>query len=104
MAHNAADEKQVNKAREDQKTQRDQELEDIKTLLDTPAGIRFFLRFFTKAKMFQTTFTGNSQTFFLEGQRNIALHFFEDVALACPDKIINVITNIKDEDKKKGAK
>lgn len=85
--YNAADETQIEKIEISNKTQRDQELEDIKTLLDTPAGVRFFRRLLVEGKIFSTTFTGNSSTFYLEGHRNLALKFFSDICEARPDKI-----------------
>ena len=99
MAHNAGDEKKV-KAKESKiKLERDQELADIKDILETDAGIRFFKRFLRESKMFTTTFTGNSQTFFLEGQRALALRFFADICDAAPARIIDVITEKIEEDK-----
>lgn len=70
---------------------RAQELEDIRALLQLPEGIRFFKRLFTLARIWSTTFTGNSQTFFLEGQRNLGLIIYSDVAEASPEKILSII-------------
>lgn len=89
--HNAADEKIVKDKEQEAKNQRDQELEDIKTLLNTPQGVRFFRRLFDVGCMFQTTFTGNSNSFFKEGHRNFALIFFNDVCEACPHKLIELM-------------
>ena len=98
--YNAADAEQVKQAREQVKQERDQELEDIKYLMETAQGVRFFKRLFEKGRIFHTSFTGNSQTFFLEGHRNLALQFFNDVALACPEKIAELMEN----EEEKGAK
>lgn len=95
--HNAGDEKQVDKREKKQKSLRDQELEDIKDILSRPSGVRFFRRMMRKGHMFQTTFTGNSQSFFLEGHRNFMLEYFGDVCEAVPNKISELVT-IKDED------
>jgi len=85
--YNASDEEQVEGAEKAQKLIREQELEDLKTILQHPSGIRFFRRFFTEGKMYCTTFTGNSNTFFLEGQRNLALKFFNDICECAPNKV-----------------
>lgn len=85
--YNAADEAEVENLQKKQKNDREQELEDIKFLLKYPSGIRFFKRLFTEGRIFQTTFTGNSQTYFLEGHRNLALKFFSDVCEVSPNKI-----------------
>lgn len=89
--YNAADTEAIKQDNINVKNQRDQELEDIRNILDTPEGRRFFKRFFIEGKMFSTTFTGNSKTFFLEGQRNFALKFFSDICEAAPENIVDVI-------------
>lgn len=81
------DEEQIN-ARDDKlKVQRAQELDDVKKIVRTPEGSRFFKRLFSEGRIFHTTFTGNSNTFFLEGQRNLALKFLADVNAAAPECI-----------------
>lgn len=94
--YNAADEASVSKKEQDRKNERDQELDDIKEVLAMPAGMRFMRRLMVEGKVFQTTFTGNSQTFFLEGHRNLALKFFADVCEACPNRVPDLIMERKD--------
>lgn len=77
------------------KERRLQELEDVKFILGTPQGVRFFRRLLESGRVFQTTFTGNSQTFFLEGHRNLALEFLADVVEATPDKITELMQPAK---------
>lgn len=89
--YNAADEEQVRKREKKNKNEREQELEDIKDILSRPSGLRFFKRMMRKGQMFNTTFTGNSQTFFLEGHRNFALEYFGDVCEACPEKVADLV-------------
>lgn len=73
---------------EKRKRERDQELEDIRTLLKSTWGHRFFLRLLREGKVFSSTFsTDHASASFLEGHRNLALKFFSDVAEACPEKI-----------------
>jgi hypothetical protein len=96
-AHNAADPEMVKAAEKDADLRRTQDLEDIRTILDTPAGVRFFTRFFKAGKIFSTSMTGNSWTFFNEGGRNLALSFFADVAEASPGKIASLVTLIKED-------
>ena len=76
---------------------RKQELEDIKTMLSTAAGMRFFVRLFTDGHMFATTFTGNSWSYFKEGERNLALRYFNDVRQAAPDLMAKILIR-KDDD------
>lgn len=85
--YNAAEEKVVKRLEETAKTEREQELEDIKTLIKQPAGLRFFRRMLAEAKVFHTSFTGNSQTFFFEGKRDLALMFLDDICEVAPDRV-----------------
>lgn len=75
-------------ALEKQKRERDQELEDIRLLLKSTWGHRFFRRILSEGKVFSSTFsTDHASASFLEGHRNLALKFFSDVVEACPEKI-----------------
>lgn len=96
MEYNASDEIQVEQREKEAKNERDQELEDIKTVLKTPAGLRLFKRLMEKGHIFNTTFTGNSQTYFLEGHRNFALLLFNDVCEAIPEMVVELMTRKED--------
>ena len=85
--NNAGDEEQVQDLQNQIAVKRRQELEDIRNLTRNPSGLRFLKRLFAEGKVFQTTFTGNSQTFFLEGHRNLALKFLHDVVEAAPETL-----------------
>lgn len=91
MAYNAASEKQVKKAIQKDKNERDQQLEDVKDILSRPSGVRFFRRLLTDASIFSTTFTGNSYTFFNEGARNLALRYFDDICTATPERVAELV-------------
>jgi len=64
---------------------RERELNDMRAVLNTAEGRRFVWRLFDKAGIFRTSFTGNSTTFFNEGQRNLGLLFFNDMMQAMPE-------------------
>lgn len=49
-------------------------LADVKGTFETPHGRRVFRHLMERCHVFHTTFTGNSKTFFLEGERNIGLY------------------------------
>jgi len=101
MGYNAGDERQVRKVEEQMDAQRKQELEDIKTLLETPAGVRFLRRLMTDTKVFSSCYTGNATTYYLEGRRDLGLKYFADIVEAAPAHLIEVITV---EEKKEGEK
>jgi len=89
--HNAASEDHVKDMEDQLKRERMQELEDIKVILNLPAGLRFFKRLMDKGRIFQTTFTGNSQGMFLEGHRNLVLMFLDDIRIAAPEKVAELM-------------
>lgn len=89
--HNAADHEDIKDKDEQERFERKRDIEDLRVLLNTPQGIRFFRRLLKEGRIFTTSFTGNSNTFFLEGQRNLALKFFEDICTAAPDKVAELM-------------
>lgn len=58
---------------------RQQEVADIKWLMAHKQGRRYVWRLLEKAGVYRTSFTGNSETFFREGQRNMGLFVLSDV-------------------------
>lgn len=89
---NAASQEEINAARENARRIRECELEDVRWLLSHPQGVRFFRRLLEKGGVFRTTFTGDEKTFFLEGNRNLALVFFNDCCEAAPDAVRQLVT------------
>lgn len=81
----------LKKREQDEKNERDTYLDDLRYLLRSPQGMRFFKKFFEDGHIFRSTFTGNSQTFFLEGHRNFALKYFADICEAAPEKVQELI-------------
>lgn len=100
---NAADETQVKRSAEADKFQRDQELRDMKTILEYPFGRRLVWRYLGLAGVFKLSFTGNSETFFNEGQRNIGLKLLADVMEAKPDAYQIMAEEAKKEEEKRIA-
>lgn len=94
--YNAADPKQIKEKREESELKQEQHLQDIRKILKTPEGIRVFSRILERGRMFSTSFTGNSATFFNEGARNLALQIFSEICEASPDKIASIILNTKE--------
>lgn len=61
------------------------ELADLRSLLQMPQGVRVLRRLLARAGFFRRSFTGNSYTFFLEGERSIALWLFREICYADPE-------------------
>lgn len=83
----ASDEREVKQREEDAARARRLELDDTRRILDMPEGRRFFRRLFARGKLFETTFTGNSHGYFLEGHRNLVLTYLRDICEAAPDRV-----------------
>lgn len=62
-----------------QSVSRRQEVEDLRWLMGHKQGRRFVWRLLDKAGVYRTSFTGNSETFFREGQRNVGLFVLGEV-------------------------
>lgn len=62
------------------------EVEDVKWLMAHKQGRRFVTRLLDKAGVYRTSFTGNSETFFREGQRNLGLFVLSEVMEVTPDQ------------------
>ena len=84
---------------------RGSELRDLRDVLQTEPGKRFLNRLFAKCKMYNTSFTGNSTTFFNEGKRSVALEIFEDMAELAnnreltPETLVSLMLNqVKEDD------
>ena len=78
------DEEQVEKRRSNHKTDRDQELENIRSVLATKSGREFFWRILSRSGLFKTSFTGDNTTFFKEGERNMGLWILKEIQVGSP--------------------
>ena len=97
LVDNAADSEQVKKAQKKAKRDRDRELDDLRRIMDTDHGRRFIWRLLDRAGLYRTSFTGNSETFFREGMRNLGLMVQADIHEACPEKYMLMLTESKSD-------
>jgi len=56
-----------------------QQIDDFKSVLQTPEGRRFYARLCERCFENCTTYTGNAQTYFNEGMRNVSLILKADI-------------------------
>jgi len=87
----ASNEQEVKRAEQKAKNQRDTEIADLKNLLSSKRGRRIVWRILEQTGMHRTSFTGNSTTFFNEGQRNIGLWLVEQVLSADTDAYLEMV-------------
>jgi hypothetical protein len=98
MLKNAADEQQVKEATRLGRRTREKELDDVRAVLDTGAGLRFVWRILNEAGVFMTSFTGEApSTFFNEGRREMGLRVLADLIDAKPDAYLQMIQMTKKE-------
>lgn len=77
--------KKQNEISPEEKARRSQDLEDIRSVMQSAAGRRLIWRMLSDANIFRSCFTGNSQTFYLEGRREFVLPYYQDIMQACPE-------------------
>ena len=87
----ASDEDQVEAARHKADRTRADELGDLRSILGAPEGRRLMWRYLTRCGVFKTSMTGSSQTFFLEGQRNVGLWLLADINAADPGAYVQML-------------
>lgn len=97
---NLADPKAVEDKARKQRMGRDQEIKDLRELLEHPAFRRFIWRLFQRFGLFRSSMTGNSHTFFNEGRRNEGLWLLAEIAEADEKGVATIFTehatNLKD--------
>lgn len=80
------------------KLSRDREIEDFKQVVSSEEGRRFMWRLLGLTGVFRSSFTGNSETFFREGQRNVGLILIGEIHEHCPDVYVKMLKEQKSND------
>lgn len=78
-----------------QSTTRRTEVEDLRWLMGHKQGRRFVTRLLDKAGVYRTSFTGNSETFFREGMRNLGLFVLSEVMEVTPEQFAKMLEENK---------
>jgi hypothetical protein len=89
--YNASNAQDVAQSLQKDKLRRETEIDDLKKIIDTPHGRRTVWRILEHTGMYRTSFTGNSTTFFNEGQRNIGLWLVDEVLSADSNQYLAMI-------------
>lgn len=64
-------------------------------ILQTEQGRLYLAELLDFCGLYQTSFTGNSETYFKEGKRNVALKIMADMAKVDPNSYINMMIETK---------
>lgn len=78
------------------KHERRVEIEDIKWLMKGRQGRRIVWRLLEKTGVFRCSFTGNSETFFREGMRNVGLMLLAQINEVCPEQYTLMVQEQRD--------
>ena len=62
------------------------EIDDLRWLMGSKRGRRVTWRLLERTGIFRSSFTGNSETYFREGERNIGLFLLSLVNMHCPEQ------------------
>jgi hypothetical protein len=77
-----------------------QEADDFKWLMSDKRGRRIVWGLLEKTGLYRTSFTGNSETFFREGARNIGLNYMALINEYCADKYNLMVSEQREHDKR----
>ena len=64
------------------------EEDDFRWLMADKRGRRIMWRLLERTRVYKSSFTGNSQTFFLEGTRNVGLMLISDIQKHCAEQFV----------------
>lgn len=79
------------------------EKEDWKWLMSGKRGRRIVWRLLEWTGVFKSSFTGNSETFFREGMRNVGLILMARINEYCPEQYTNMVQEQRENDRRNDA-
>lgn len=85
--------------KEKQRLTSDQEVADFKWLMSDKRGRRIVWGLLEKTGLYRSSFTGNSETFFREGERNVGLKLIALIHENCPEKYNLMVTEQREHDR-----
>jgi hypothetical protein len=97
LVKNAADPEQVEGAKQRAESLNDRRLNDIREVLNTRRGRRFFWRYLEICGVYKTSNADQHQIFFNEGMRNIGLQLLADLNEAAPEVYLIMLREAQEE-------
>jgi hypothetical protein len=73
-----------------------EELNDLRTVMSTRQGRRFVWRLLEMTGIYRSSYTGNADTYFREGARNVGLVLMHDIQEHCFDHFVEVMRERRD--------
>ena len=80
----AGQERAANESAKRAKLLAHEEADDFKWLMGNKRGRRIVWRLLERTGVYRSSFTGNSETFFREGMRNVGLMLMAQINTICP--------------------
>lgn len=97
LVKNCADPDQVREADKQFKNQRDQDLEDVRFILDSKQGRRFLWRLLTHCKTFESIWEPSAKIHYNAGVQNVGHFLMAEVVAANDDALLQMMKEAKDE-------
>ena len=91
MSYNSADPKHVAAAQQSAQIAIDEEINDLRDMMSSRTGRRTMWRLLDQCGVFRISFTGNSTTFFNEGQRNVGLKYIALINAFFIDEYVEMV-------------
>lgn len=93
----AGNEKEARERKKQQRTANYLAGEDVKVFMDSKRGRRVMWQILEIAGLYRSSYTGNNDTFFREGMRNVGLVIVARIQEACPESFIQMLSEQKHE-------
>lgn len=87
---NTSNESEIRQAEVKQKIAQENYDNHLRQILSSEAGKAVIWKILSDCRIFQTSFTGSSETFFLEGKRSIGLSILADIMRVDPESFIKM--------------
>jgi hypothetical protein len=97
LVKNAASEKQVKKAEKVEVSKRDQQLNDLRSVLNTPSGRRVIWRFLEKCRVFNTIWEASAKIHYNSGQQDIGHYIMSEIVDADERFLLEMMKENKKE-------
>lgn len=78
----------------------EQDIKDLQWVMGDKRGRRFMWRLLERSGVFRISYTGNSETYFREGMRNIGIMQLDDLKTYCEETYIAMERERKDVNKR----
>ncbi len=100
--YDASDEKHVKTKKTRAKIERENQLSAMRDIVESKGGAEFLWRLLSRCKLYETSFTGNSTTFFNEGKREVGLWVLSEIMAADPTAYTKMMETHQEEITKNG--